>query len=626
MARKKRKISEAGVYSVSIGEGASSSYDGDDDADFKHDELAELDAYMDGLSESVPKGAPESDFAAPPKGLYVGDAMHAAKAVQAVSNKGLMGNRASKGKREAPGAKGKIESAIRKFYKGDEQKYYLSWLHTGKKPEKKPTAEMHLSEVAIMTPHFTASDEARFPDPPFSPGVDVSRLTAGEANPRFIIRPLAIEGGVSDNNLKYTAEMLDEIYQQVRDKHVPGRLGHVAEANRSWEVPPDSCLWVGVLDDPGTVFGKRTIFGKAYLYPNMPLYEMVEKRAAAGTPLSNSIWGLADLTDNEDGTVSSQSTDIESIDFVSPERAALKALGGDFVMTSEMEVQPMTEHEDAAQDLELFKKAVASIKPDIIHEMLHEGGYAHEVARSHIKMHEMTGECPGGTMSEMFSREGRAKMCESHLREEATPEETYKMLSEAHRAHVAECYAKEKGGNTLAETQAREEEAKKSIGEMTTRVSEMEKNNTELKARISELEKVNKAHERADFERELDAVIATYFVAEVRTEKGKEVVQNLKRQMRKGSLAEMAGMENGQIAANIKTACDKVWAEDTKALAEMAYAGLQGPAAVINAPRNPNAGNRLGVDPATGHFTPEFMKDVQQRVNGIEQRRKGGTK
>lgn len=615
-----KKISEAGVYNVSVGENAGSTYDGDDDADFSHDELAELDAYMDGLSESVPKGAPESDFAAPPKGLYVGDALHAAKAVQAVSHKGLMGNRASKGKREAPGAKSKIAAAIRKFYKGDEQKYYLSWLRTGSKPDKKPAAKM--SEIAIATPHWSVQDEENFPDPPITPGVNIDRLTESDRmnnrKPLFVTRPLAIEGELSDNNLRYTAEMLNEIYQQVLSKRPPGRLGHVSENNRSWEVPPDSCLWVGVMDVPDDkIFGKRTVYGKAYIYPNAALHEMIEKRSAAGTPLSNSIWGLADLVDNGDGTVSSASTDIESIDFVSPERAALKALGGEFVVTSEMEVNPMTEHEDAAADLDLFKKAVASIKPEAIHEALHEAGHAHEVATHHVRMHEAGGKCAGGPLHEMFTREGRAKMAESHLREEATPEETYKMLDEAHRAHVAECYMKEMG-NSLSEAQrAKEEETKKSVSEMTNQM-------TELRKQISELQQINKAHERADFERALDAQVDTYFAAvSVHTDKGREVIANLKRQMRKGSLAEMAGMKDGQVIDNIAVACDKVWTEDTKALTEMAYAGLQGPAAVVNAPRNPNAGNRLGVDPSTGFFTPEFMKDARSAANGAL-RRKGG--
>src|ERR1041384_1928869 len=111
-------LSEGGVYNVSVAE------DADDFA------VEEMERYLDGMSESVPKGAPESDFAAPPSGLYVGDAKHVALAVQAVTS-GLRGNVAKKA--SAPGVKSKIAAAIHKFYDGSKQQYYLSWLHTGKK-------------------------------------------------------------------------------------------------------------------------------------------------------------------------------------------------------------------------------------------------------------------------------------------------------------------------------------------------------------------------------------------------------------------------------------------------------------------------------------------------------------
>lgn len=565
----------------------------------------ELSAYMEGIAESIPKNAPESDFADPPKGLYVGDAKHAGLAVQAVSHKGFRGNVAKN--KSKPGVKAKVGTAVRKFYKGELQKYYLTWLRTGKKPDKRP-----MTEIAIMTPHFEPSDEPRFPDPPITPGVNLAELVLNDPKPLFVTRPLAIEGGLSDNNLQYTAEMLDEIYKQVLAKRPPARLGHVSENNRSWEVPPDSGLWVGVLDVPNDeIFGHRTIYGKCYIYPTMPLHEMVRKRSAAGTPLSNSIWGQADLVDNTDGTVRSQETDLESIDFVSPERAALKALGGDFVVTSEMKEEAMAEeHSDAAADLDLFKKAVASIKPEDVHDMLHEAGRAHEVARAHLRLHEMGGTCEG-KMADMLTREGRAKLAEAHLREEATPEESYKMLSEAHRKHVAEAYAKE-FGNTLAEETKVKEEAKtkEAIGEMSNRLAEMEK--------------TIKAYQRADFERALDAAIDTYFPVQMTTDKGKEGLANLKRQMRKGSLAEMAGMDKGQTQDNIKAACDKVWDEDTKALTEMFYASVAGPGVVVAPPKGGNPKDfRTGIDQSTGFFSTEFMQTAKAASAGAR-RQKGG--
>src|SRR5579859_2668284 len=457
---------------------------GEPDSDDDADDLSEADlaVYAEGLAESIPADAPESDFAAPPKGLYVGDAKHARLAVQAVSG-GLMGNRAGKDKREAPGAKSKIAAAIRKFYKGDQQKYYLSWLHTGKKPDKgKPAAEMkRMAEISMPIPFFRAEDQSRFPSVPTAAGVDFDRLKGSDPAPLIVTRPLAVEGGVSDNGRKYTAEMLDQIYQQVLAKRPPARLGHVSEANRSWEVPPDSGLWIGALDSPDDkIFGSRTVYGKCYIYPTMPLHEMIDKRDAAGTPLSNSIWGMSDDVENDDGTVSSSQLELESIDFVSPERAALKALGGDFKVTSEMQEESMGAKEDTgAQPGAMFSEIAATLKPEAIHDMLHELGSAHGVAEAHMRAHE-TGKCGESSIHEMFSKETRGKVAEAHMRE-ASPEETYKMLSEAQRAHCAEAYAKETG-NTLKPVQE-ETKTKESMSEMTTRV-------TEMQARISELEKV----------------------------------------------------------------------------------------------------------------------------------------
>lgn len=483
-----------------------------------------------------------------------------------------------------------------------------------------------LTEIAILTPHWSAEDEARFPDVPITEGVDLMRLTRGDPTPVFVIRPLAVEGGISDNNLKYTSDMLSEIYQQVLSKRPPARLGHVSEANRSWEVPPDSGLWVGAYDDQaGSVFGKRAIFGKCYLFPTMPLREMVVKRSAAGTQLSNSIWGLADLVENDDGTVSSQSTDIESIDFVSPERAALKALGGDFKVTSEMKENTMADgKEEAAARL----KEMSGLVPEELHNVLHEAGRAHEIAQAHIRLHETGGTCTSA-MSELFTADSRKKVAETHLREEATPEETYTMLSEAQRSHCAECYAKE-AGKALKPMQE-ETKVKESMAEMTGRLSELEngvkdrdlrlaENNT----RLAEMEKVIKGYQRADFERSLDVVIDGYFPAQMVTEKGKEGLGNLKRQMRKSTLAEMAGMENGQTPDNIKTACDKVWSEDMKGLTEMFYASVSGPAAVVNAPRGSQANSRI--DPATGMYTREFMQAAQAAARGAVRPRNGGAK
>lgn len=598
-AKHMAKLHESGVYDVSV---------------------SELQQYSDGLSESVPKDAPESDFASPPRGLYVGDAKHAALAVQAVTG-GLEGNVAKD--KSKPGVKSKIEAAVRKFYKGKMQQYYLSWLHTGKKPEKRPTSEMQY----IVAPAYTMADEARFPDVPPAPGVDIAALTAGDPNPVFVTRPLAILGAVSENGLLYNEAVFNDVLQQVLTKRPVARRGHISEEDKSSLFPPDEGYWIGAVQDT-SFYGKPAVFGKCYAVPG-ELRDMVLRRRATGTALSNSLWGDVTTTEDEMGNVIPLGVEIESIDFVPEERAALQALGGDFLVTSEMKkgMKEMAEgHADAAADLELFKKAVASIDPSRLHEMLQEMGHAHHIAESHLKAHEAKG-CSMGEVHEMMSESQRQSVAEAHVRE-ASPEETYKMMSEAQRSHCAECYAKETG-RTLAEAKALEEakeESKKAMEE-TKKVSEMTQSLSEMNKRVAEMERTIKGYQRADFERALDARIDSYFVAEVRTEKGKEVVASLKRQMRKNALVEMVGMDGGQTIDNINAACDKDWEGGTKSLTEMAYAGMAGPGVVIGQPKVNNGKEfRTGIDPATGFFGADFMQTAKAAAAGAGRPQKRGAK
>lgn len=217
-------VSEGGVYDVSVSE---------DDMDEMQGQ-----AYMDGIAESVPKGAPESDFARPPKGLYVGDAKHAALAVQAVTT-GFRGNKA---KGVDGGVKSKIASAIRKFYSGDKQKYYLSWLHSGKKPAEQPASETtktHIEEMRIVAPNYSMTEEPLFPDVPIAPGVDIGALTSGDPDPVFIVRPLAVLDEVSQNGLPYNNAIFHGIFNQVLTKRPAARRGHIPPDGKSSDFPPD---------------------------------------------------------------------------------------------------------------------------------------------------------------------------------------------------------------------------------------------------------------------------------------------------------------------------------------------------------------------------------------------------
>lgn len=509
----------------------------------------DLKAYEMGLAESIPANAPESDFADPPKGLYVGDAKHVQFAIQAVT-KGFRGNKAkSRGK---PGVKARIAKAIHKFYQGDDAKYYSQWLSSGKKPEKKPAAEM----MSLESPIYGVEDAKNFPDVPIFPDIDVQKLTAGDTDPLFVVRPLGVLGAVSNNGLVYDERLLQLIEQQVTAKRPGARLGHVPEENRDWQVPPDQGLWVGVLRENGT------LYGKCYILPNTDLHQMAEKRAAAGAPLSNSMWGKMAVVQGNDGNAHVIDLNMETIDFVPVERAALGALGGMFDTTSEMEGDTddmAEEHSDAAADLALFKKAIANIKPEDVHESLSE------LQRRHVAEATVNSMDPMAVY-EMMKPEHRQSCAETHLKE-AAPEEVYKKLSEAHRKGVAECYAKEMGLSMAKPMPTVETTTDTDVAEMTS-----------LKSRLAEMEAVVRRYEQDEFDRALDKAVDARLDWRISTLEGQSKLSALKKNFRVQLVAEMAGSQKKD---DIEPAASRAW-ENFRPLAEITRTALAGPNAFVN--------------------------------------------
>src|SRR5258706_34386 len=586
-------LSESGVYDVSVGEDADDQ-NGDNDNDQDDVDLAELTKYVDGVSESVPKGAPSSDFADPPSGLYVGDAKHAALAVQAVTS-GFRGNKAKA--RGNPGVKSRIASAVRKFYSGAMQKYYLTWLNTGKKPGQRPTSESRvMHEMYMAAPGYSVEDEVRFPNVPTSPNVNLAELMAvyKDTEPCFVTRPLAILGEVSDNGLPYNQALCDDVFNQVNSKRPVGRRGHVSEADKSSLFPPDDAYWIGAVWD-STVYGKPVVFGKAYVVPG-ETRDMVLSRRATGTALSNSLWGDVTTSEDENGNIVPLGVEIESIDFVPAERAALQALGGSFMVTSEMKGS-----ETMAGTKEAMQEAISAIGPNALHEMMSEA-QRHHVAEAHVREGKCS-ECAPDKMNEMLSEAHRAHITEARMHEE-TPEETYKHMDDGKRKSVAEMYAKEM--NMRLAPHEEESVKEESMQEMKT-----------LKSSLSEMQKELSELRREKFEGELDKAVDTYFAAfHVNTPKGQEGLANLKSTLRFRALSEMAGMKDGQIAANIAAATEAAWPH-VKPLTEMFVASAGGPAAVVG--NNDNGSAQIeaqaGWDAATGRYKTEAAKEARNRAN-----------
>lgn len=564
------------------------------------DKEVKEDDDMTEMSESVPKGAPESDFADPPSGLYVGDAKHAALAVQAVTG-GLRGNKAKA--RNDPGVKSKIAAAIRKFYSGKQQKYYLSWLHTGKKPEEKPTGEMTIHEmISFSIPSVSMPD---MPDVPLFPDIDIESIRARDPNPIFVTRPIGVLDGVSENDLVYDEYLLSEIERQVRDKRPPARNGHVPDDAKSWMVPNPVGRWVGVLR-LGNV-----LYGKCYIYRDTPFHEDIQVTDAVGGQQSNSIYGDATLSVGEDGQMKCVGLALESIDFVPPERAALQVLGGEFEVTREMKERETMANDNDSDD----KKALSEAEKKAIAE-----AYLRECDYGKVKemlSEAQRGDVAKGCMSEMgaekvyemLSEAQRDNLAETILGK-ITPESVAGKIQESSRKVVAESLAKGMGMKLTREEDEEVSEGK--IAEMKAAISEM----STLKKQIAELQQVNAAHQLADFNRALDGAIDAKFAhIVIRTDDGKRKINSLKANLRPQVVAEMAGSTKIE---DLEAATTRAYeAEAFKPLAEMTIQSLSGPSAMVGVSSGGAAGqNSLGWDDRTRRYSPEAVK-AANRITGL---------
>ncbi len=524
--------------------------------------VTETGVYSVSVAETVPTDASDESFAYVPnenksdRKLYVGDAQHAALAVQAVTT-GLEGNKAQIPGEHSSAVKGKIAGAIRKFYSGAEQKYYLKWLETGKKPDESEKSDS-VKEFRLSTPSFAF--RGKFPDVPLSSVVDKGALTHGDpGEPLFVVRPLAILNAVSENGLKYDAELIREICDQVNTAPRPARQGHVSEQASDYEFPDDVGLWVGA-----KIVGE-TLWGKAYIYPNTTFHQMVVKRKAAGSTLSNSIWGKGRFTLNSDGTQRLSEFQLESIDFSPMERAALEALGGRFETTSEMKdkigVTEMAANDNDADDKAVdIGKSVKEMAPHALHEMM--------------------------------TKEQRQHCAEMHIRE-MEPSAVYEMLPQTHRSGVHECYVKEFG--------------------QTMPAAEMAKAN-DLTQRVAQMEGVIAGYRQKEFDDALNAASGKPFSAwTLNSPSGIATVASAKENFKLMIVAQMAAMDGGAKLENIEAAATAAWPK-YEPQAALLRTALSGGNVITGNQVSEQRQNNYGYDPKTGRYSDEFATAMRAVV------------
>jgi 2'-5' RNA ligase len=533
------QVSEAGVYDVSVSE---TGYDADSPD--------EVWAY-------IPKDGPPSG-----RKLKIGDAAHVHDAVEAVANGAYRGNELDIPESATGAIKERVATAVRKFFSGDDQKRLLDWLHTGKKPDETTASTGSVKEIRLSTPVFAF--RGQYPDVPLAPGVDFDKLTAEDraasTEPLFVVRPLGVLNAVSDNGLKYDDQLLREIEQQVLTKKPAARQGHVSEEASSWEFPDDVALWVGALRQGDT------LFGKAYIYPKTPFHQMVLKRKAAGSTLSNSIWGKGNFETNADGTQRLRNLDLETIDFAPAERASLDALGGKFETTSEMS-----------------NKGVSEMTPEELRERVKQ-----------MAPHEL---------HEMMSAEQRQHCAEMRVRE-MEPSAVYEMLPAAHRQGVHECFVKE-FGQTMPAAEM------KQISEMTTRVTELEKRDAENRTQLAE-------YRQREFDDTLDKAAAAPFAGwNVTTDQGKAAIVSARDNFKMYIVAQMAGMDGGNKKENIDAAATAAWPK-YEPQAALLRTSLSGGNVIVGVQGSvaEQTQNNFGYDPKTGRYTEESAKQARAQVMG----------
>jgi len=483
------------------------------------------------------------------KHLPIGDAEHARLAVQAIAT-GLEGNKAQVPSEHMASVKAKISVAIHKFYSGDKATYYESWLHSGKKPDEPSSVK----EISLSTPNFAF--RGQFPNVPVSASVNETQLTEGDAKPLFVVRPLAVLNAVSDNGLKYDENLLREIERQVNTSARPARKGHVSEENSSWEFPDDVGLWVGA---------KRsgdTLWGKCYIYPGTPFHQMVVKRRAAGSTLSNSIWGKGHFETNGDGTQRLSGLELESIDFAPFERAALEALGGQFETTSEMKTGVQEMDGDMATE-------IAKTAPSALHGMMTPE------QRKHVT------EC---TVREM------------------EPGLVYEMMPMDHKKSCAELYNKE-----FAPKESAAEFSGTSVAELTA----LKKAIAELQQRNSVSESQLAVYAQEKFDNTLTAAAAKRFASwNVNKPEGKAAIASATDNFKMYIVAQMAGMDGGQKLENIESAAEAAWPK-YEPQAALLRTALSGGNVIAGNVSEQGHSNNLGWDAKTGRYTDEAARNAR---------------
>jgi len=237
-------------------------------------------------------------------------------------------------------------------------------------------------------------------------GINLQALAEGDKDPMFVTVRVLSET-VSNNNNRYTKEVLESVKNQILAKTPDGYLGHLTDAERSTKFPTPQTLWVGA-DLVTEANGKSSVIAKGYVLPGANIRTYLKKAALLGKKISVSIYGQASRVFNRlDKCYDIKTLDLESIDWARSgaqgvKDANLLAITKESMKSHQDHIASATVEELEEFNPELIQEIVESAKDETLKEMKKESDKEVKELKSTIKeITDELGESPLEKVAEM---------------------------------------------------------------------------------------------------------------------------------------------------------------------------------------------------------------------------------
>lgn len=172
------------------------------------------------------------------------------------------------------------------------------------------------------------------PDVPFAPGIDVSKLTAGDVEPLFVRLPILKVGGKSDKGFTWGEPDVDRVVSEINIKRPEGNFGHVRPEDRSHKYDMGKVRWVGAVRVGDTAYAKAYV--PKYAQDAREYFRVAE---AAQARVGTSVYGRRGKAGLRDMT-------LETLDFGHPDRLGFEGAAVVPVLMSEFEGTEKVGQED----------------------------------------------------------------------------------------------------------------------------------------------------------------------------------------------------------------------------------------------------------------------------------------